>query len=107
MGLPFDNARAPHVRASVGAMCRLCNSTALQRPEPSRGEKAQYWFDNFFATDPMAKIYLVVAVNIVFVIFFGVCFHVAGSQEGDWAENFWKGFTFASDAAETVRLSAA
>jgi len=64
-----------------------------------------YWFDNFFATDPMAKIYLVVVVNIVFVIFFGLCFHVAGSQDGDWAENFWKGFSFASDAAETVRMA--
>jgi len=50
----------------------------------------------------MAKIYLVVFINVVFVIVFGVCFHIAGSQDGDWAENFWKGFTFASDAADTV-----
>jgi len=49
----------------------------------------------------MAKIYVLVGVNVVFVIFFGTCFHIAGSQDGDWAENFWKGFTFASDAAET------
>ena len=34
----------------------LRNSTALQRPEPTRGEKMTYWFDNFVATDPMAKI---------------------------------------------------
>ena len=50
----------------------------------------------------MAKVYLVVFINVIFVIFFGICFHIAGSNNGDWAENFWKGFTFASDAAETV-----
>jgi hypothetical protein len=73
----------------------------VQPEVPSFGEKFSYWFDNFFATDPMAKIYLVVVVNAIFVVFFGCCFHFAGSQDGDWAENFWKGFTFASDAAET------
>merc|ERR1712205_250178 len=69
--------------------------------KPDQWEELSYWFDNFFATDPMAKIYLVIFINIVFVLVFGVCFHIAGSQGGDWAENFWKGFTFASDAADT------
>jgi hypothetical protein len=70
------------------------------RPEPDRGERFQYWFDNFFATNPMAKIYLLCIVNLVFMTFFGICFHISGSQNGDWAENFWMGFTFAADMAE-------
>merc|ERR1711871_46955 len=70
------------------------------RPEPDRAEKFGYWFDNFFATNPMAKVYLLVFVNVVFMLFFGTCFHIAGSQGGDLAENFWMGFTFAADMAE-------
>lgn len=70
------------------------------RAEPDRMEKFSYWFDNFFATNPMAKVYLLCTINVVFMVFFGVVFHVAGSQGGDWAENFWMGFTFAADMAE-------
>ena len=50
----------------------------------------------------MAKVYVLTAVNVIFMLFFGVCFHFAGSQGGDWAENFWMGFTFAADMAEDV-----
>jgi hypothetical protein len=63
-------------------------------------DKFSYWFDNFFATNPMAKVYLLCTINIVFMVFFGVIFHISGSQGGDWAENFWMGFTFAADMAE-------
>lgn len=70
------------------------------RPDPDNTEKFFYWFDNFFATNPMAKVYLLCVVNVVFMIIFGVCFHITGSQGGDWAENFWMGFTFAADMAE-------
>jgi len=65
-------------------------------------EKFGYWFDNFFATNPMAKVYCLCVVNIVFMVFFACCFHVMGSQGGDWVENFWMGFTFAADMAEDV-----
>jgi len=34
------------------------------------------------------------------MMIFGICFHIAGSQGGDWVENFWMGFTFAADMAE-------
>jgi hypothetical protein len=78
----------------------MADAPLATRPEPSRGEKFGYWFDNFFATNPMAKVYLLTTVNVVFMLFFGICFHLAGSQGGDWAENFWMGFTFAADMAE-------
>jgi len=45
-------------------------------------------------------VYLLCTINVVFMLFFGVCFHISGSQGGDWAENFWMGFTFAADMAE-------
>jgi hypothetical protein len=64
-------------------------------------EKFSYWFDNFFATNPMAKPYTLTAVNVIFMTVFAFFFHIAGSQDGDWAENFWMGFTFAADMAET------
>ena len=48
----------------------------------------------------MAKVYLLCFVNVVFMVFFAICFHIAGSQGGDWSENFWMGFTFAADMAE-------
>merc|ERR1711907_164088 len=67
---------------------------------PDRGEKFSYWFDNFFASDPMAKPYTLTAVNVLFMTVFAVFFHLAGSQDGDWGENFWMGFTFAADMAE-------
>lgn len=70
-------------------------------PTPDRMEKFSYWFDNFFATDPMAKPYVLTAVNVIFMTIFAVLFHIAGSQGGDWPENFWMGFTFAADMAET------
>ena len=69
---------------------------------PDRGEKFSYWFDNFFASDPMAKPYTLTAVNVLFMTVFAVFFHLAGSQDGDWGENFWMGFTFAADMAEDV-----
>jgi hypothetical protein len=65
-------------------------------------EKFGYWFDNFFATNPMAKVYVLCAANVFFMIIFGTCFHLAGSQGGDLVENFWMGFTFAADMAEDV-----
>merc|ERR1719261_646917 len=40
-------------------------------------------------------------VNVVFMVIFGTCFYIAGSQERDFAENLWMGFTFAADMAET------
>jgi hypothetical protein len=70
------------------------------REEPTREAKFWYWFDNFFATDPMAKVYLLCFVNVLFMTVFAICFHISGSQGGDWAENFWMGFTFAADMAE-------
>eukprot|EP00658_Telonema_sp_P-2_P035140 TRINITY_DN25605_c0_g1_i2.p1 TRINITY_DN25605_c0_g1~~TRINITY_DN25605_c0_g1_i2.p1 ORF type:complete len:493 (-),score=130.98 TRINITY_DN25605_c0_g1_i2:47-1525(-) len=69
--------------------------------KPDSGERFSYWFDNFFATNPMAKPYVLTAVNVLFMTFFAVCFNLGGSQGGDWAENFWMGFTFAADMAET------
>jgi hypothetical protein len=74
--------------------------SASGRPVPDNATKFWYWFDNFFATNPMAKVYTLCAVNIIFMVFFGTCFHIAGSQGGDLAENFWMGFTFAADMAE-------
>ena len=50
----------------------------------------------------MAKVYVLCVTNIVFMLIFGTCFHLAGSQGGDWVENFWMGFTFAADMAEDV-----
>jgi hypothetical protein len=73
---------------------------APERPQPDDMERFSYWFDNFFATNPMAKVYLLCVVNIVFMVVFAVCFHISGSQGGDWSENFWMGFTFAADMAE-------
>jgi len=69
-------------------------------PVADRAEKFSYWFDNFFASDPMAKPYVLCVVNFLFMTFFAICFHVAGSQDGVWSENFWMGFTFAADMAE-------
>merc|ERR1711865_683188 len=69
-------------------------------PVADRAEKFSYWFDNFFASDPMAKPYVLCVVNFLFMTFFALCFHVAGSQDGVWSENFWMGFTFAADMAE-------
>merc|ERR1712166_1546786 len=64
-------------------------------PVADGAEKFSYWFDNFFASDPMAKPYVLCVVNFLFMTFFALCFHVAGSQDGVWSENFWMGFTFA------------
>ena len=50
----------------------------------------------------MAKPYVLCVVNFLFMTFFAICFHVAGSQDGVWSENFWMGFTFAADMAEDV-----
>jgi hypothetical protein len=69
-------------------------------PVADRAEKFSYWFDNFFASDPMAKPYVLCVVNVLFMTVFALCFHVAGSQDGVWSENFWMGFTFAADMAE-------
>jgi len=74
----------------------------MQLPVADRAEKFSYWFDNFFASDPMAKPYVLCVVNFLFMTFFAICFHVAGSQDGVWSENFWMGFTFAADMAEDV-----
>jgi len=84
----------------MGDYAPMAEEAVPQRPKPSQGEEFGYWFDNFFATNPMAKVYVLTAVNVIFMLFFGVCFHFAGSQGGDWAENFWMGFTFAADMAE-------
>ena len=54
----------------------------------------------------MAKVYVLCVTNIVFMLIFGACFHFAGSQGGDWVENFWMGFTFAADMAEDVSRAA-
>jgi len=69
-------------------------------PPPDYWEQKSYDFDNFFVTNPMAKVYCLTAANIFFMIIFGTCFHLAGSQDGDIVENFWMGFTFAADMAE-------
>ena len=69
-------------------------------PPPDYWERKSYEFDNFFVTDPMAKVYCLTAANIFFMIIFGTCFHLAGSQDGDIVENFWMGFTFAADMVE-------
>ena len=77
----------------------------MQLPVADRAEKFSYWFDNFFASDPMAKPYVLCVVNFLFMTFFAICFHVAGSQDGVWSENFWMGFTFAADMAEDVTVA--
>jgi hypothetical protein len=84
----------------MGDYAELPAEGVPERPKPDDMEKFSYWFDNFFATNPMAKMYVLCVVNVVFMVFFAVCFHLAGSQGGDWSENFWMGFTFAADMAE-------
>lgn len=69
--------------------------------EPDRGERFSYWFDNFFSSDPLAKPVVLTVVNVFFMTVFALCFYIAGSQDRDLAENFWMGFTFAADMAET------
>jgi len=69
--------------------------------DPDRGERFSYWFDNFFSTDPMAKPVVLTVVNVFFMTIFAMCFWAAGSQDRNLAENFWMGFTFAADMAET------
>jgi len=70
-------------------------------PIADRAEAFSYWFDNFFASDPMAKPVVLTVVNTIFMVFFAGCFYAAGSQDRDIAENLWMGFTFAADMAET------
>ena len=50
----------------------------------------------------MAKVYCLCFINVLFMIIFGTCFHLAGSQGGDLVENFWMGFTFAATPTKDV-----
>jgi len=90
------------LRFSMGDYAALDGGTVnVERPDaPTREMKFFYWFDNFFATNPLAKMYMLLIINVLFMTIFAICFHISGSQGGDWSENFWMGFTFAADMAE-------
>jgi len=70
-------------------------------PVADRAEKFSYWFDNYFSSDPTAKPVVLCVVNFLFMSFFALCFYAAGSQDREFVENLWMGFTFAADMAET------
>ena len=72
---------------------------------PGPAEKFSYWFDNFFASDPLAKPIMLCLTNVMVMTVYAVIFHIAGSQNRDWGENFWMGFTFAADMAEDVTVA--